>query len=151
MKRTSLIFALVGIMVMMLTACGSNKANSAQAELTKQRVQQLVGSREFTIMVDNAGRGVILKRDHMVCNMTYEGDGTEVAYGNSFKSLNFNGPVSDYNVTYPKDKKADITFTVNTNDDEFKFHIEVFYNGKAFIDVNPRGRSAFHHSGVLVM
>jgi len=155
MKKTLfLLFTMLGLLL--LPGCGSaNKATDADKELLKQYVQQTVGSRYYTIMVDNSGHKLIVKKDQVVSNLPYVGTGTDVGYGGGgFKSLNFTGRITDYTIiypSYPKDKKADIRFKANSGEDVYEFHVEVFYNGKAFIDVVPRGRTPQSYKGVLLV
>jgi len=151
--KQSIIFFTTLVMCAMLMACStSNKATDAEQLQLKAVVQQTLGQREFTIQIDNMGHKLIIKPDQVVCNLPYVGTGTDVGYGASgFKSLNFTAPITDWELIYPKDKKADIKFKVNNNEDNYDFHIEVFYNGKAFIDITPRGRQGAHYSGVLAM
>ena len=73
-----------------------------------------------------------------------------MGYGASgYKALNFSSAILDYKVTYPKEDRAQITFRVDNGDDNYRFHVEVFMNGKATIDVDPRGRDAISYSGML--
>ena len=40
-------------------------------------------------------------------------------------------------------------FRVDNGDDNYRFHVEVFMNGKTTIDVDPRGRDAISYSGMI--
>ena len=63
--------------------------------------------------------------------------------------MNFTSEVLDYKVEYPKADRARVTFRVSNGDDNYRFHIEVFMNGKTTIDVDPRGRDAVSYSGII--
>ena len=73
-----------------------------------------------------------------------------MGYGASgYKALNFSSAILDYKVEYPKPDRARVTFRVDNGDDNYRFHVEVFMNGKTTIDVDPRGRDAISYSGMF--
>ena len=151
---------LLAIFSVLLTAC--NTGNKVVDTQRAEAIKSLLESRQFVIMVGSMrplsapttpvsqGQKLIV-RDGMVSSyLPYAGSGQNVGYGASgYKALNFTGMMTDYKVEYPKANLARVTFKVENGDDLYRFHIEVFMNGKTTIDVDPRGRDAVSYSGVI--
>ena len=96
------------------------------------------------------GQKMIVRESKVTCNLPYAGSGQNVGYGASgYKALNFSSNILDYKVEYPKEDRARVTFRVDNGDDNYRFHVEVFMNGKTTIDVDPRGRDAISYSGMI--
>lgn len=144
----------------LLMACGSSKqvVDPARAQAIKTLLEQqqyvvMVGSMRplsAPTMSVSQGQKMIVRDGTVTCYLPYAGSGQNVGYGASgYKALNFSSPISDYKVEYPKDDRARISFVVNNGDDHYRFHVEVFFNGKTTIDVDPRGRDAISYSGML--
>ncbi len=158
MKKVLLIS--MAMLVMMFTACKSTKSvvDPERAMAIKTLLEQgqymvMVGSMRPlsapTISVSQ-GQKMIVRDGTVTCYLPYAGSGQNVGYGASgYKALNFSSPILDYKVEYPKEDRARVTFRVDNGDDHYRFHIEVFMNGKTTIDVDPRGRDAISYSGAL--
>ena len=157
MKRVLLFLSVVALV---LAACSTgNKVVDAQRA---EAIKALLESREYVVMVGSMrplsaptmsvsqGQKMIVRDGMVTCYLPYAGSGQNVGYGASgYKALNFSSAILDYKVTYPKEDRAQITFRVDNGDDNYRFHVEVFMNGKATIDVDPRGRDAISYSGML--
>ena len=147
-------------LAVLLMACGSSKqvvdparAQAIKALLEQQQYVVMVGSMRplsGPTMSVSQGQKMIVRDGTVTCYLPYAGSGQNVGYGASgYKALNFSSPISDYKVEYPKDDRARISFVVNNGDDHYRFHVEVFFNGKTTIDVDPRGRDAISYIGML--
>ena len=147
-------------LMLMLAACGTSikvvdaqRAEAIKALLESPQFVVMVGSmRPLTAPTISVSQGEkMIVRDGMVtCHLPYVGSGQNVGYGASgYKALNFSSAILDYKVEYPKDDRARVTFKIENGDDSYRFHIEVFMNGKTTIDVDPRGRDAISYSGVI--
>lgn len=158
MKRVQL-FSIAFLMIL-LTAC--NTGNKVVDVQRAEAIKGLLESQQFVVMVGSMrplsapttpvsqGHKMILRDGSVSCYLPYAGSGQNVGYGASgFKAMNFTSEVLDYKVEYPKADRARVTFRVNNGDDNYRFHIEVFMNGKTTIDVDPRGRDAVSYSGVI--
>ena len=158
MKRVQL-FSIAFLMIL-LTAC--NTGNKVVDVQRAEAIKGLLESQQFVVMVGSMrplsapttpvsqGHKMILRDGSVSCYLPYVGSGQNVGYGASgFKAMNFTSEVLDYKVEYPKADRARVTFRVNNGDDNYRFHIEVFMNGKTTIDVDPRGRDAVSYSGVI--
>ena len=96
------------------------------------------------------GHKMIVRDGMVTCYLPYAGSGQNVGYGASgYKAMNFSSAMLDYKVEYPKADRARVTFKVENGDDSYRFHVEVFMNGKTTIDVDPRGRDAISYSGMI--
>ena len=125
-------------------------------------IKALLESRQFVVMVGSMrplsapttpvsqGQKMIVRDNNVSCYLPYAGSGQNVGYGASgYKAMNFSSEMLDYKVEYPKADRARVTFRVENGDDSYRFHIEVFMNGKTTIDVDPRGRDAISYSGMI--
>jgi hypothetical protein len=150
----------ITMMAMLLMGCNTSKntvdpqrAEAIKTLLEQQQYVVMVGSmRPLTAPTVSVSQGqkMIVRNGTVTCYLPYAGSGQNVGYGASgYKALNFSSPVLDYQVTYPKENRAVVTFRVDNGDDNYRFHIEVFMNGKTTIDVDPRGRDAISYSGMI--
>ena len=134
-------------------AIDQQQANSIKALLESGQYVVMVGSmRPLTAPTVSVSQGQkMIVRDGMVtCYLPYAGSGQNVGYGASgYKAMNFTSPLLDYKVEYPKADRARVTFRVDNGDDNYRFHVEVFMNGKTTIDVDPRGRDAISYRGMI--
>ncbi len=158
MKRVQL-FSIAFLMIL-LTACSTgNKVVDVQRA---EAIKGLLESQQFVVMVGSMrplsapttpvsqGHKMIVRDGSVSCYLPYAGSGQNVGYGASgYKAMNFTSEVLDYKVEYPKSDRARVTFRVSNGDDNYRFHIEVFMNGKTTIDVDPRGRDAVSYSGII--
>jgi hypothetical protein len=157
MKRVLLFLSVV---TLVLAACSTgNKVVDAQRA---EAIKALLESREYVVMVGSMrplsaptmsvsqGQKMIVRDGMVTCYLPYVGSGQNVGYGASgYKALNFSSAILDYKVEYPKPDRARVTFRVDNGDDNYRFHVEVFMNGKTTIDVDPRGRDAISYSGMF--
>lgn len=148
------------LLMVLLTACGTG--NKVIDEQRAEAIKTLIESRQFVVMVGSMrplsapttpvsqGHKMIIRDGMVTCYMPYAGSGQNVGYGASgYKAMNFSSALLDYKVEYPKADRARITFRVDNGDDNYRFHVEVFMNGKTTIDVDPRGRDAISYSGMI--
>lgn len=148
------------IVLMLMTACGSG--NKVIDQQRADAIKSLIESRQFIVMVGSMrplsapttpvsqGHKMIIRDGMVTCYLPYAGSGQNVGYGASgYKAMNFSSALLDYKVEYPKPDRARITFRVDNGDDNYRFHVEVFMNGKTTIDVDPRGRDAISYSGMI--
>ena len=155
--RKVLLFVL---MTFILAACSTgNKVVDAQRA---EAIKSLLESRQFVVMVGSMrplsapttpvsqGHKMIIRDGMVTCYLPYAGSGQNIGYGASgYKAMNFSSALLDYKVEYPKADRARVTFRVDNGDDNYRFHVEVFMNGKTTIDVDPRGRDAVSYSGMI--
>ena len=154
------VLLLLPILVLVLAACGTG--NKVVDEQRAAAIKSLLESRQYVVMVGSMrplsaptvsvsqGQKMIVRDGMVTCYLPYAGSGQNVGYGASgYKALNFSSKMLDYKVEYPKPDRARVTFRVDNGDDNYRFHVEVFMNGKTTIDVDPRGRDAVSYSGII--
>lgn len=154
------VLLLISIFALALVSCktGDKVVDAQRAEAVKS----LLESQQYVVMVGSMrplsaptmsvsqGHKMIVRDGMVSCYMPYAGSGQNVGYGTSgYKALNFTSKILDYKVEYPKADRARVTFKVENGDDSYRFHVEVFMNGKTTIDVDPRGRDGISYSGML--
>lgn len=154
------VLLLLPVLMLLLAACSTS--NKVVDEQRTAAIKSLLESRQFVVMVGSMrplsapttpvsqGHKMILRDGMVTCYLPYAGSGQNVGYGASgYKAMNFSSAILDYKVEYPKPNKARVTFKVENGDDSYRFHVEVFMNGKTTIDVDPRGRDAISYSGMI--
>ena len=154
------VLLLLPVLVLVLAACGTG--NKVVDEQRAAAIKSLLESRQYVVMVGSMrplsaptvsvsqGQKMIVRDGMVTCYLPYAGSGQNVGYGASgYKALNFSSKMLDYKVEYPKPDRARVTFRVDNGDDNYRFHVEVFMNGKTTIDVDPRGRDAVSYSGII--
>lgn len=148
------------LLIALLTAC--HTSNKVVDEQRAEAIKYLLESQQYYVMVGSMrplsaptvsvslGQKMIIRDGMVTCYLPYVGSGQNVGYGASgYKALNFSSKILDYKVEYPKSDRARVTFKVENGDDSYRFHVEVFMNGKTTIDVDPRGRDAVSYSGMI--
>ena len=157
MKKVLLFSTLV---LMIFSACSTG--NQVVDQQRAEAIKYLLESGQYYVMVGSMrplsaptvpvsqGHKMIIRDGMVSCYLPYAGSGQNVGYGASgYKAMNFSNAMLDYKVEYPKPDRARVTFKVDNGDDHYRFHVEVFMNGKTTIDVEPRGRDAVSYSGMI--
>lgn len=123
-----------------------------------EMIDKAVSNRDFKISVrtayPNRGRSVQLttdfelrvKGDSVMSYLPYFGRAYNIHYGGG-KGLNFSDVMSDFKITQPKRDKKHIEFNVKNDEDTYKFYIDVFDNGNAYINVMPQQRESISFNG----
>ncbi|MCD8263243.1 MAG: DUF4251 domain-containing protein [Tannerellaceae bacterium] len=78
--------------------------------------------------------------------LPYFGRAYSVPYGGG-KGLIFDSTITGYQRTYDSKGNATIKFNTRTDEDNYKFQIEIFTNGSATISVVPVNRQAISFHG----
>jgi len=150
-------------MVVLLVSCGtSNGLTKAEREaLVTRQVQEGLDTRHYTIAVDwmkplggmarhvTSNYELKVNGDEVDSYLPYVGEAYRMPYGGG-KGLNFKGPIENYTITYPTSNRSHIEFTVNNGEDTYFFRIDVFNNGKTYIDTIARDRDAISFDGEMV-
>ena len=154
---------LIMVAMVMVTSCGtSDGLTKAEREaLITRKVQEGLDTRHYTIAVDWM-RPIGLRPRHVTSNyelkvngdevdsyLPYIGEARHLPYGGG-KALNFKGTIENYSITYPTSNRSHIEFTVTNVEDSYFFRIDVFSNGKAYIDIIARERDAISFDGDMV-
>ena len=140
MKMKKLIGALLALVL--LVGCATNKNLSPEkakrmAETT-QKVNEALNKQLFTIEVNH-----VYPQRLPAKALSYR-----VPYGGG-KGLNFAEKITDYVMQRGKDGKINIYFKVNNKEDRYDYRLEVFDNGRAFVDISSDERDRIGFAGMM--
>ena len=151
MKMKKLIGALLALVL--LVGCATNKNLSPEkakrmAETT-QKVNEALNKQLFTIEVNHVyPQRLRVTADSVYSCLPYFGHAYRVPYGGG-KGLNFAEKITDYVMQRGKDGKINIYFKVNNKEDRYDYRLEVFDNGRAFVDISSDERDRIGFAGMM--
>lgn len=158
-KRIIFITGALALAAIVLSGC-SSKSRPAGTAAEIAQLKEIVESGIYKINVNMAhptsGRSVHLnsmyflemKEGHADSNLPYFGRAYSLPYGGG-EGLVFEGAAEKYTVGYGKGNEAEISFEVRTGEDTYKFNIEIFPGGDAYVNVQPGNKMAIAFSGSL--
>ncbi|GAL72114.1 hypothetical protein JCM19302_72 [Jejuia pallidilutea] len=89
-----------------------------------------------------------IKGDSVMSYLPYFGERQmQVAYGGTDGAIQFNGIMKDYSVKDNKDKSKTLTFSADSNGENFNVIIKLFQNLKSEIILNGTSRFSIRYSG----
>lgn len=139
---------------------GQSLFSQQKKDETTQVVKELIDGGSYTVDVIRAlpmgGRSVNLtssysleiKGDSVYSHLPYFGRAYSAPYGGG-DGLHFEKPITDYTVSYDKKNKATIIFNSRSDDDNYRFNVQVFSNGSATIFVQPTNKQSITFHGDL--
>ena len=162
MTRKALYFVTL-LSAIILSACSTSGLTKAEkeAQLIRQ-VQESLDTRHYTIAVDwmkplggfarhvSSNYELTVNGDDIDCYLPYVGEAYHLPYGGG-KGLNFKGKIENYTITNPTSNRSHIEFTVTNDEDSYLYRIDVFNNGKAYIDIVARDRDAISFDGEMIL
>ncbi len=162
MARKTLNFVTL-LLAILLSACGStNGLTKAEREaLVTRQVQECLDTRHYTIAVDwmkplggfprqvSSNYDLTVNGDEIDCYLPYIGEAYHLPYGGG-KGLSFKGKIENYSINYPTSNRSHIEFTVVNDEDSYLYRIDVFNNGKAYIEITARDRDAISFDGEMI-
>ena len=92
--------------------------------------------------------GLEVSGDSVTVYLPYFGRGYTLPYGGG-KGLNFSGVTENFKITQPKRDRKHVEFSVKNDEDTYKFHIDIFDNGSASINVMPQQREMISFNGEI--
>ena len=162
MTRKAL-FIVTLLSVIILSACSTSGLTKAEKEaLVIRQVQECLDTRHYTIAVDwmkplggfarhvSSNYELTVNGDEIDCYLPYVGEAYHLPYGGG-KGLNFKGKIENYTITNPTSNRYHIEFTVTNDEDSYLYRIDVFNNGKAYIDIVARDRDAISFDGEMIL
>lgn len=136
------------------------QSKKEKQEQKEKEIKELVDKKQFTIEVNRAlpmrGQAVSLtspytlemRGDSVISYLPYFGRAYSVPYGGG-NGLRFERTATDYTCTYDKKGTARIKFAARTDDDTYRFNIQIYPNGSASINVTPTNRQNISYQGEL--
>lgn len=162
-SKTFFLFLATLFAVTSLVSCGTGSGLTKaekEAAVTRQ-VQEGLDTRHYTIAVDwmkplggmaqhvSSNYELTVNGDEVDSYLPYVGEAYRLPYGGG-KGLNFKGHIEKYSITYPTSNRSHIEFEVNSQEDSYYFRIDVFNNGKSYIDIIGRDRDAISFDGEMI-
>jgi len=152
------------VLLSLLTSCGTgSKLTKAERKAyVEQYVLEALDKRQYTIAVDwmrplggrpkhlTSNYELKIDGDDVNSYLPFQGRAYNVPYGGG-KALNFTGKIDQYQTYLRGNDLYHIEFQVTNDEDTYVYHIEMFSNGKATIDVIPRERSAISFDGEMLI
>lgn len=127
---------------------------------TEQAVAKALDARHYRIRVDHMtplkGRSralttdysLTVRNDSVFSYLPYAGEAYNVPYGGG-KALNFDAPISTYEMKEGKRGSKEIKITTANEEDNYTYSLTVFPNGSAYIHVLPNRRQSISFNGKL--
>lgn len=134
--------------------------NKGEKEQLSTEVKEMIDGKQFTIDVNRAlpmgGNSVNLtssysfelKGDSAISYLPYYGRAYSVPYGGG-DGLRFEKPIAEYECSYDKKGVANIKFVTRTDDDRYRFSIQIYPGGSAYINVSPTNKQSISFLGEL--
>lgn len=153
----------VTFMMLLLCSCGtSNGLTKAEREAQMvQQVQAVVDAQRYTIAVDwmkplggmprhvSSTYQLKVDGDEVDSYLPYVGEAYRLPYGGG-KGLNFKGEIRNYTVKRSTSNRYVIEFDVKSDEEAYRYRIDLFTNGKAIIDIIGQDRDAISFDGEMV-
>jgi hypothetical protein len=163
MKKIALIMAIAALMVSCRTTSGvTNGMSKAEREAyVAEQVYNGLNELHYTIEVSHmtqrrggmrtlsGGYELEIKGDTVISYLPYFGDvyaGRTVPYGQQ-KGLNFTSRIYNYAAVMEKQGEYRIQFETETDEDRYLYTIQLFDNGKSYIDVLGENRTSISFIG----
>lgn len=144
--------------------CSAQNKKMAKTEKYNKQAEQVkdsINNRHFTINVNMAfpqsQRAINLTSlyslrisgDSIISYLPYYGRAYNVPYGGG-KALNFTGKAYNYTTVRAKKNMTRVIFNVKTDEDTYKYSLEIFDNGSTSIDVSSNQRQYISFSGDMI-
>lgn len=153
--------SLIGLMTCICfgyIACSSpRKATKNEAS---QQVQTMIDNKQYTINITRmnpmsgpskqltSSYSLTIKGDTVVSHLPYFGQAYTVPYGGGV-GLTFEAPITVYTLSYDRKGQATISFQTRSEDDVYRFNLQIFDNGSSSVQVTPNNRQAISYYGEL--
>ena len=155
---------LAAIVIAVLAGCAGTQNLSPekakrQAE-TAQKVSEGLKKQRYTIEVNHVypqrmhakalsyGYYIKVSGDPLYSYLPYFGHAYRVPYGGG-KGLDFAEKMTEYTITKGKGGRMNIDIKVDNREDRYTYHLEVYDNGRAFLDVSSDERDRIGFSGMM--
>lgn len=153
----------LALMAFIAVACSTTRKSTADKAardaLTAQNVRKAIDDRYYTINMDyilprriathrlDYGYDIHVSGDSLYSHLPFVGRATNVPYGGG--GLNFEGVVEYYKETRLPKSTTEIEFSVRSQNENFKYVLLVYDNGKALLNVFSSGRDAVGFTGYM--
>ncbi|MDR2921425.1 MAG: DUF4251 domain-containing protein [Tannerella sp.] len=157
MKTIQFIFVSLVIFIgTWFVSCSSSNVatKNEQAQIVKEKID----NKHYTIDVDRmlpmngqsrqltSSYSLTIKGDTVKSYLPYFGQAYNVPYGGG-QGLIFDAPITVYTLSFDNKGTANITFQTRSEDDSYRFNVQIFNNGSSTIQVTPNNRQSISYYG----
>ena len=152
------VFLLLVIAIAGVSCSTSKSASDKEADklLLKEQIESGNYKIDATMAYPRRGRSVSLtssyslevKNDSVFSYLPFYGRAYTIPYGGG-DGLRFEAPITDYEVSYDKKGTAKVLFSAKTNEDLFKFTLDIYPGGSSNINVVMQQREPISFRGNL--
>ena len=146
----------------MLAACATPAERAEREARVAVAVEQGLETQHYKVKVQmmypRRGKAVNLTSDYalevrgdtVVSYLPFFGRAYSVPYGGG-KGFDFTGTISHYEMQKDKKGRTKILFKTDSGEDFITYRLEIFTNGRTFIDVQSQSREAISYSGEIAV
>ena len=158
MKKKAWMTVLLSVM---LTGCATQQERAERMAETRKAVNEAVEKRQWNIDVNSMhtmryGSKMVssdfsleLRNDTLISYLPYLGQAQRAPMMSPSQGLNFVAPVLHYRQQKKKEHQYEIEIDVRTQEDTYKYWIELFDTGEASIRVNANNRDPIDFGGSM--
>lgn len=149
---------LAACMIVGFVACSSSNVSIKKERvlLVKEKIENKRYTIDVTQMLPMSGQSrqltsdysLTIRNDTVVSHLPYFGRAYSVPYGGG-KGLIFDALITDYKMTFDNKGTANITFQTRSEDDVYRFNMQIFNNGSSAILITPNNRQSINFYGNL--
>jgi hypothetical protein len=144
--------------IALLSGCSSAKMTGEEKSAKEAALRDAINKREYAVDVNHmipmkgsskhlsSPYSVTVKGDELVSYLPYFGEAYNIPYGGG-KGLNFKAKINSYNFIYDNKGKAVIELETKNEEGQYKYHIEIFPNGSASVNVTSYNRQPISFLG----
>lgn len=163
-KRLIRAFAAGAVICLLDMGAGTVQSRATGLRFSQEDSLSVAGAIADTAFVFNADRAIPMSgrninlnypyslevaKDTVKSCLPYFGRAYSIPYGGG-DGLSFEGIAADYKSGKGKKGETEISFSVRTDEDFFKFSLKVYPGGSAFLTVIPVNRQSISYSGRVV-
>jgi hypothetical protein len=150
--------AVVAIVMLGLVSCSTFNAvaKNEKAQAIKTHIEERQYKIEVAQMFPMSGSSrsltssysLAINGDSIQSHLPYFGKAYSVPYGGG-QGLVFEAPATDYTLNFNPKGTAEINLLARSQDDTYRYHILIFEDGNASIQVTSNNRQAISYSGKM--
>ena len=160
MKSIKLILSMCFICIISIQTISAQDSKKDKKEEIAQQVRKAIDSNHYKLEIDRmipmsgpskdltSEYSIEIKNDSVFSRLPYFGRAYNIPYGGG-NGLIFNAPLNEYIAQYHKKGKVEIKFVTRSEEDKFTFHITIFPNASASVNVNSTNRQPISYYGKL--
>ncbi len=160
MKR--IFSGLLPLLALGLAGCSATRLQTSPAQMAK--ISEALQARDYTIEVFradpmggrtvdlSAGYGITVRGDSIFSRLPFFGRAYSVPYGGSDQGgFFFDAKILNYQSVPARKGSTVITIETRTNEDSYTYHLTVWDDGNAMIDVDSFNRQGIDYDGTVVV